>query len=171
MTWAKRQRSLLENIIQPYFKDADIRNISAKMTDEFLLHLRREKTGNKTLNHILTTIKSVFGYAQKTGLIETNPAEGIKPFKIISREKGIFSRDELSLLLGNPEKSGVWNNPAHFLLNCIAATTGLRLGEILALRPENILKTAINIEHSWNRIEGLKSTKTGKHALFPFPKD
>jgi hypothetical protein len=96
-TWAKRQRSILVNIIQPHFTDTDIRYITSKMIDDFILQLRKAKTGAKTLNHILTTVKAVFGYAEKTGLLETNPAEGIKPFKIISKEKGIFSKKELTL--------------------------------------------------------------------------
>jgi integrase len=55
----------------------------------------------------------------------------------------------------------------HLLINCVAATTGLRLGEILALQPENLSETTINIIHSWNRLEGLKGTKTGKTRTVP----
>jgi len=166
-TWAQRQRGLLVNVIQPYFKDSDIRNISSKMIDGFLLQLRQEKTGAKTLNHILTTTKAIFKYAESTGMIEANPAEGIKPFKITSKEKGIFTREELTRLFNNPVESEIWTSLMQFLFNCIAATTGLRLGEILALRPENISETAITVEHSWNHLEGLKCTKTGKTRTVP----
>ena len=166
-TWARRQRSLLEKIIRPYFKDSDIRSISSKMIDAFLLHLRKMKTGTKTLNHILATVKVIFNYAEKTNMMETNPTEGVRPFKITSMEKGVFTREELSLLFSSPEQSGIWTKPLHFLLNYLAATTGLRLGEIMALRPENISKTSITIEHSWNRLDGLKCTKTGKVRVVP----
>jgi integrase len=139
------------------------------MLDDFILQLRKAKTGAKTINHILTTVKAVFGFADKTGLLETNPAEGIKPFKITSMEKGVFTKEELTLLFSNPEHSGIWTSPMHFLLNYIAAATGLRLGEILALRPENVTDTKISVEYSWNRIEGLKGTKTGKKRIAPIP--
>jgi integrase len=166
-TWAKRQRSILVNIIQPRFTDTDIRYITSKMIDDFILQLRKAKTGAKTLNHILTTLKAVFGYAEKSGLLETNPVEGIKPFKIISKEKGIFTKEELTLLFSNPEHSGIWTSPLHYLLNYVAAATGLRLGEILALHPENVTDTKISVEYSWNRIEGLKGTTTGKKRIVP----
>jgi len=168
-TWAARQRSLLIKTIQPYFNDIDIRTISSKMIDDFILQLRRSNIGAKTLNHILSTIKAVFKTAEKNGIIEENPAEDIKPFKLRTREKGIFSREELSNLFFNEEKSEILPNPMYLLINCIAATTGMRLGEILALQPENISGTTINIIHSWNRLEGLKGTKTGKIRSVPIP--
>jgi integrase len=166
-SWAKKQRSLLQNVIKLQFADTDIRIISSKIIDDFILRLREKNVGAKTLNHILNAIKVIFGYAEKTGVIETNPAEGIKPFKVAILEKGIFTREELSLLFKEPEKSEIWTNPMHYLINCIAATTGLRLGEILALRPENITDTVIKVEYSWNRLEGLKGTKTGKTRIVP----
>jgi integrase len=166
-TWAKKQRSLLENTIRPYFGNIDIRSISFPMVDTFILKLRQLNNGIKTINHTLTALKTIFGYAKQAGIIETNPAEGIKPFKSASKEKGIFTRGELISLFASPEKSGNWDNPMHFLLNYLAATTGLRLGEILALRPEDIVDTTLNVAHSWNRLEGLKCTKTGKTRSIP----
>jgi integrase len=35
------------------------------------------------------------------------------------------------------------------------------------LRLENITGTVINVEHSWNRLDGLKCTKTGKNRSVP----
>jgi integrase len=166
-TWAQKQRGLLEHIILPHFSDKDIRSISSREIDDFILKLRQSNYGVKTVNHVLTAVKTVFGYAEQTGIIGTNPAEGIKPFRATSKEKGTFTREELVRLFANPEQSDIWNSPMHFLLNCLAATTGLRLGELLALRPENITGTVINVEHSWNRLEGLKCTKTGKNRSVP----
>jgi integrase len=168
-TWAKRQRNLLDKIILPHFKDTDIRTISSKMIDDFILQLRRANTGAKTINHILTTTKAIFRYADSIGIIEINPTENIKPFKATAKEKGVFTRNELSRLFSNPENSKIWTSFMHFLLNYLASTTGLRIGEILALKPENITETSINVIHSWNRLEGLKGTKTGKTRTVPIP--
>ena len=170
-TWAKRQRNLLEKLILPHFRDIDIRTISLKSIDDFILKLHQQNTGAKTLNHVIVTIRAIFRYAEQTGLIEINPAEGIKPFKVTSKEKGIFSRAELSQLFSVSDKSEIWIDPMHFLLNYLAATTGLRLGEILALRPENLSERIINVIHSWNRLEGLKSTKNGKTRAVPISQE
>jgi len=168
-TWAKRQRSLLEKIIIPHFNNTDIRTISSKMIDDFILQLRKNQTNAKTINHVLTAIKAIFGYAERISIIEINPAQGIKPFKVVTKEKGIFTREELTQLFNGPNYSKIWAIPMHYLLNCIAATTGLRLGEILALQPENITNNAIKVNNSWNRMEGLKCTKTGKNRIVPIP--
>jgi integrase len=166
-TWAQKQRSLLEKIITPHFIGIDIRNITSLMIDDFVLELRQSNHGAKTINHILTTLKIIFKYAEQNRIIQDNPAGGIKPFKITTSEKGIFMREELIKLFRAPEQSGLWSNPMHFLLNYLAATTGLRLGEILALRTENIVGNTIIIQHSWNRLDGLKCTKTGKNRIVP----
>jgi integrase len=166
-TWAQRQRNILVNIIQPYFNDADIRNISSRMIDDFILNLNKKHFGQKSLNHILSTIKVIFKYAEQTGIIDFNPAEGIKPFLVRSKEKGIFSKQELYDLFCTPYQSGIWKNKMHFLINYIAATTGMRLGECLSLRPENISGNTITVNHSWNRLDGLKGTKTGKVRFIP----
>jgi integrase len=168
-TWAKKQRTLLENIIVPQFKEMDIRNISSTMIDDFVLKLRKSNYGVKTINHILTAIKTIFGYAMQNSFIETNPAEGIRPFKNTVKEKGIFTKMELKKLFVSFIQSEVWPNPIHLFINAIAATTGMRLGEILALRPENIIGNTISVEYSWNRLEGLKCTKTGKNRIVPIP--
>ncbi|MCL2244201.1 MAG: site-specific integrase [Treponema sp.] len=166
-TWAKKERSLLVKYIQPYFKETDIRTISQNMIDNFILSLKESNIGVKTCCHIISAIKVIFKYANKTGVIETNPAEGVLPFKNNVIEKGIFTREELILLFSNPERLCIWDNSMQFLLNCIAANTGMRLGEVLALRPDNISEKKIIIEYSWNEIEGLKSTKTGKKRIVP----
>jgi integrase len=168
-TWAKKQRTLLENIIMPQFKEIDIRNISSSTIDDFVMKIRQSNHGVKTVNHILTAIKTIFGHAMQNGFIETNPAEGIRPFKNTAKEKGIFTRIELKKLFASFGQSEIWPNPMHFLINAIAAMTGMRLGEILALRPENIINNTISVEHSWNRLEGLKCTKTGKNRIVPIP--
>jgi integrase len=170
-TWADRQRKLLKKIIAPYFKDIDIRTISLKQIDDFVVQLRFANRGAKTINHILTTIKAIFGYAVKIGILEINPAANIKPFNAAAKEKGVFTREELSRLFNNQEPSEIWKEPMHFLLNYLAIITGLRLGEILALRPENIMESTINIIHSWNRLDGLKCTKTGKIRSVPVSYD
>ncbi|ULQ60405.1 site-specific integrase [Brucepastera parasyntrophica] len=165
--WAQRQRSLLVKTIQPFFSTTDIRTVSSRSIDEFILKLKKDGTGTKTLNHILTVLKVIFGYAVRNGLIERNPAEGLRPFNTRTREKGIFSREELRKLFGTPESSGLWKNRTHLLINCIAATTGMRLGEILALKSEDITETGITVSHSWNRLDGLKGTKTGRTRTVP----
>ena len=67
-SWAQRQRNILTKIIQPHFGSTDIRNSSPKEIDDFILHIKQTKKGNKTINHILATIKAIFSYAERIGI-------------------------------------------------------------------------------------------------------
>ena len=166
-TWARKQRKYLEKYIQPYFKDTDIRTISSRMIDDFILGLKKNELGVKSINHILSAVKVIFKYAEHDNFIDFNPAEGVKPFMLPIREKGIFTRQELCELFSNKARENIWKDQKHFLINYIAVTTGMRIGEILALKKENISSNMITVSHSWNRIEGLKSTKNGKTRYIP----
>ncbi|GHU13792.1 hypothetical protein FACS1894161_4060 [Spirochaetia bacterium] len=53
------------------------------------------------------------------------------------------------------------------LINLVAMTTGLRIGEILALKVENIGEEYLTIESSFSAIDGLKSTKTDEDRIVP----
>jgi integrase len=46
-------------------------------------------------------------------------------------------------------------------------TTGLRIGEILALKVENVGEEYLTIEKSFSAIDGLKSTKTEEDRVVP----
>jgi integrase len=55
-----------------------------------------------------------------------------------------------------------WKDERTRLANMLAAATGLRSGEIKALRVQDMGNDCLYIRHSYNRIEGLKETKTNE---------
>jgi integrase len=167
--WARRQKSLLDKVIRPYFNKQDIRLINAKQIDDFIFSLKKENYSNKTINHVITTLKNIFHYATINNTIEVNPCTGIKPFKSTSREKGILTREELKSLFSSECQTKIWPDMMHYILNYVAATTGMRLGEILALQPQDISDTKITVSHSYNSLDGLKGTKTAKTREIPIP--
>jgi integrase len=64
-----------------------------------------------------------------------------------------------------------WKDERTRLANLLAAVTGLRSGEIRALRVQDIGRGCLYIRHSYNPIEGLKTTKNNepRTAEIPFP--
>jgi integrase len=131
--WAKAQRSLLISRIIPEFGRMDIREIYEKRIETWLLKLKEDGTGTKTLNHLITVLRIIFGYAEKSHDIEDNPMANIELFSITAAEKGIFSREELLRLFSN-DSGSIWQSKMHYALNLTALMTGMRLGEILALK-------------------------------------
>jgi integrase len=154
-------------VIKPYFDHKDIANITFDDIDAFILSLKGRKKSNKTINHIISTLKCIFNYASIRSQIEINPCKGIKPFKVTSSEKGILTKTEIQTLFDEENRNQIWSDPTHFLINYLAAFTGLRLGEIQALRPQDFSKGNLIISHSFSPDDGLKCTKNGKSRIIP----
>jgi integrase len=163
--WAKAQRNLLAARIIPEFGSLDIREVYAKRVDAWLLRLKEEGTGYKTLNHLITILRIVFGYAAKAHDIEENPMGHIERFSGKSPEKGILSRDDLARLFSGD--GAVWPSRMHYALNLTAAATGMRLGELLALKFEKVEPYFITIAYSWSDTDGLKCPKNGRERKVP----
>lgn len=169
-SWAHAQRNLLIARIIPEFGDKDIREIYESHIESWLLRLRQEGVGTKTLNHLITIMRLIFGYALKCHDIEDNPMEYIELFALMSAEKGILSNEELkSLFCG--DVLALWGSMPHFVLNLTAVLTGMRLGELLALRFLDVQPSFITVSHSWNAMDQLKTTKNGKTRRIPIPEE
>jgi integrase len=50
-------------------------------------------------------------------------------------------------------------------INIVAMTTGMRIGEIIALKPEDIGDKYIAVSKSYSESDGLKSTKTNEPRI------
>lgn len=168
-TWAARQRHILESFLIPQFGDRCIANISTVEIEKWLIELAKKDIGKKSINHIISTIKVLFGYLHYFKTIRDNPAESIRPFKTVSREKGIFTKQEIAMLLFDPKSSNHWASDIYLTFNQVAAMTGMRLGEILALKPDAIVDNTLHVFRSWNEMDGLKSTKSNKPRRIPIP--
>ena len=106
-------------------------------------------------------------WAYNEEMISRDITAGIQSFSGKSEERNILTVETAELLLSIP-----WKDRRAELINLIAMLTGMRCGEILALRKCDLGNDCIYVRHSWNRREGLKSTKNGetRTVLFPFPK-
>lgn len=64
-----------------------------------------------------------------------------------------------------------WPDRRAELANMLAMVTGLRSGEIRALRVRDIGRNCLYVNHAWNRVDGLKCPKNGsaRTARLPFP--
>ncbi|MDR0288073.1 MAG: site-specific integrase [Clostridiales bacterium] len=165
---------MLDSIIKPYFGQRYIPTISFHDIDEFIMSLKKQNFSNKKVNHVITTMKNIFNYAEMIGLIQTNPCKTFKPFKVNTPEKGILTREELQKLFSEENRGQIWPERIHYIFNYLAAHTGLRLGEILALRLIDFSNGKLNITHSFSPDSlndgGLKSTKSGKSRVIPLDK-
>jgi integrase len=95
-------------------------------------------------------------------LIPTDPTIGLTGYSGKGKKRGVLSPKEAEGLFKLD-----WKDKRSMLINLVAMTTGLRIGEILALKAENIGEEYLTIESSFSAIDGLKSTKTDEDRVVP----
>ncbi|HAN42824.1 MAG TPA: hypothetical protein DCP98_05290 [Sphaerochaeta sp.] len=153
-------RRTLEIYMLPVFGRYRISDITPGMIEDWKYSLVEEHgLSNKSANTYLTVLRTMFDYWWRRGDIKENPCDKVIWMKVNSAPRGILSPEEAREVLMKP---GLWNNPTAFLANLLAACTGMRAGEIQALRAMDFTETSIVVEHSWvERYQKLKCTKTG----------
>ena len=112
----------------PAFGDVQLRLISRESIQIFLADKMKEGLSWRTVKHLRTTLGTILGTAEFWGYIEDNPVRKTRlPRRGPQPEKTVLSPEQLySLLqrLPEPSRSLVW----------LLVLTGLRIGELLALR-------------------------------------
>jgi integrase len=163
--------------ILPYFTTARLRNITADQVEEWLLALR-EKPGRSgtllsptTVNHCLTCLKIMLKEAVNRGYLGRSPAAGIKQLAERPKEKAILTVEEMRTLFQDENIDRVWNGDLfHYTLNLLAASTGMRMGEVQGLQVQHVHFGYVGIHHTWSRKYGLKEgAKWGSQREIPIP--
>ena len=169
---ADARNSFIINEAIPFFKDKLITQISPGDIERFIMQLKTKGIRNTTLNFKINALKLVFNYAYKMSDIKTNPVTQIMLFKKDTCEKGIFTQEETDRLFGNESIEKYWNNNLIICtMNLLALHTGCRLGELQALREQDLKEDSIVIQHSWSEKYGLGTTKNGKTRIIPISRE
>ena len=95
----------------------------------------------------------------------------MKGFKPGKHAKGILTLDEAKRLLNPATVSTVWkDNQVYYAASLLASVTGMRLGEILALKRSDIFPDHVHVAGSWAIKYGLGKTKTKRVDDIPIPR-
>jgi len=89
-----------------------------------------------TVNRRLTVIKHIFKKAVEWDLAKSNPATLVKRFSVTSERTRFLTQDEIRSLLGECEKQVT--SPWLLALVVLAMNTGMRQGDLLRLKWENV---------------------------------
>lgn len=112
----------------PYFGDSKLSDITRLEIQQFVAEKFRQGLAWQTVRNAWIVLSSILDSAVEYGYLTLNPARGIKfPPKDVRSEPRVLGADELARLLrklGEPYTTMV----------ALTALTGLRIGELLALR-------------------------------------
>jgi integrase len=126
---SKKHYGYIFNIhLLPTLGEMQLRLITRDVVQNLLAAKLRSGLSWKTVKHIRTTLGTILGAAECNGLIETNPVASTRlPRRGPSLERPSVSPEHIRTLLHNlpePSRSIGW----------LIVLTGLRIGEVLALR-------------------------------------
>lgn len=104
-------------------------------------------------------------WAFARGLISEDVTRGLSLFSSKPSETLILTQQMATKLFSRP-----WKHKKAMMANKLAMLTGLRAGEIQALKMEDIGSDCIFVRHSWNKMDGLKLPKNGcvRKVYVPF---
>jgi integrase len=148
----------------PYFKGRVLAEITREDVKRFSVFLAKTypDLSPLTLKQILRVGVTALRWAAANKLIPEDPTNDLPAYSSKSKKRGVLSPKETADLFRLE-----WKNKKSLLINLVAMTTGLRIAEILALRPENIGEEYLTIEWSYSIVDGLKSTKTDEPRTVP----
>lgn len=89
---------------------------------------RLKTVSRSTCNIDIRTLKASFNLAKNWGMIEVNPAEKVKQFRIVEKEILCFSKEEIELIIDTIDDDEILKI-VKFALN-----TGLRISELINLQ-------------------------------------
>jgi integrase len=115
-------------------------------------------TVNKTMSAATTALR----WAAVNEIIVNDPTRGLRGFSGAHRVRGILEPAEVKALF-----SSTWTDERARVACLVAATTGARLGEVLAIQRQDIGEDRLFIRHSYSIRDKLKTPKNGEARVVP----
>lgn len=165
-TLSVRRAALVEHIF-PYLGSHAVYNISPKLVNKWLMEVpEKDGVSRTTANTYLVALRLVMEQAVRDGIVKTNPCMEVENLGSDTTRRQAFTIDEVRSIIGREED---WANPMIRSMCLVAAVTGMRMGEVRALKPECVTREAIIIKASFSNADGYKMPKNGKERLSPIP--
>ncbi len=149
---ARDYQSAIDCHLNPNFGDLMLKDLQARHIKAWVA--KQSELSNKRINNVLIPLRRMLDDAFIDGKIERNPAEKVKNLSVNQQEPNPFSPEEIKRILDN------CTEVQHKNLFQFAFFTGLRTGELIALRWEDVdeNKKQVSIRRSTTR----KHTKAPK---------
>jgi integrase len=114
--------------VLPTWKDAPLRDIDRLAIQQWVADRLRRGIGWQSVRNAWVLLSSILETAVEYGYLQSNPARGVKfPQKALRKKPTMIAGEDFAKLLKQ------LNEPHRTMVSLIAAT-GLRIGELLALR-------------------------------------
>ena len=157
-------KKMLNNQVVPAWGNYSLAAIRSIEVENWLRKLHRKDgrpASPATKSKIRNVMSAIFSHAIRYGWASHNPITAVRTSAKRLREPEILTPEEFQGLLGQLELR-------ESLLVLLAGTTGLRRGELIALRWEDIdfAKEVVNVTHAiWHNVEGETKTPASRKPV------
>ena len=153
---ARYYRHQLHRHLLPTFGPSRLCELDREKLQAFVVGKKQQGYSSSTLHGIRTTLSKVLSQAVTWRYLEENPARGLSIGERVPKKEPVFlePRDALRLIEALPE-------PCRTVVT-VAALTGLRIGEIAALRWGRVdfLRGVIQVKETYAEEAGFGTPKT-----------
>jgi integrase len=151
---------------EPFFKGRFLGEITATDIDAFINNMGDTKLSAARKNVVIKAGTKPLRWAFSKGKIDKDPTRGHIMFSGESKKRDILTPAAAATVF-----KAEWNDNRAKLANMLASVTGMRSGEIQALRFQDLGQDCIYVRGSWNKQDGIKLPKNNKtrKVEVPFP--
>ena len=169
-------KGYFKNHIKEHFAKFGLDEITPKMIESWLVLMSEKKHMSKkvkdknlsplTINHTLKILKIMFGEAVRLKLLVINPCSEIKELKRNDVDREIFTVEEVKKLF-SPNWAELWSNETVYIMNRLAACTGMRMGEIRGLMGKYVFDDYVFVCGQYTPTGYKSNTKTKHNRNIP----
>ena len=115
----------------------EITEVSELDLQGYIHELERENFASSTISRSVASIRALFQYLQKEGVIRNDPSDVLKPPKVEKKAPGILSVEDVDKLLKQPDTVTPKGIRDTAMLELLYAT-GMRVSELLRLTVDDL---------------------------------
>jgi integrase len=163
---AAAYRSNLDHHLIPYFGDYPLDAILPPTVQAWVTQAVEAGLSARSVRKYHTLLHGIFARAVRDRILLSNPAAHTELPRVITRRMRVLTPEEFDTLLTHIPAE-------HRVMVMLAAETGLRWGELVALRPHHIdpSTATLTIEDVYVEVSK-KNSPTGQRMIFRhYPKD
>ncbi|MFA4844936.1 MAG: tyrosine-type recombinase/integrase [Patescibacteria group bacterium] len=162
-SYARSTEQELRVHLVPFFRDADLRAITPELVARYKA-VKAKELAPKTVNNHIGVLSMLFRKAVEWGYCERNPVTGTGLLSLPPQEFRFWDREQSDAFLAAVEVT----DPGWYAFFLCALRTGMRLGELCALRQEDLDFVKRQVHVVWNYTHGkLGTPKSGHGRLLP----
>jgi integrase len=167
--YADRSLSILNQHILPFFESIRMEDIRSIEIENWLITLTDKGLSNESVNLYFQRFRVMIREAVRRDILKEDITVKVQLLKSDSKTRGIVPLNVFKILFEEESLLRLWKKEKVYLINLLAACTGMRAGELRGLQVRDIEKGYISITKQYQKNYGLVKTKTKENREIPVP--